>query len=81
MERDYTYEGFNIRVTVQACASLAPRNYKTPNVGYTAVVTITRSGARMPVLPQICLSGRDGQWFSSVAETLFAAGTADSMRK
>ncbi|SFT84491.1 hypothetical protein SAMN05192563_1004336 [Paraburkholderia aspalathi] len=76
MERDYGYEGYNIHVAVQACASMKPRKFQMPDFGFTAVVTITRSGKHIPVLPEIYVSGRDGRFFASVADTLFAAGTA-----
>lgn len=74
MERNYSYAGHNIHVAVQACASTVPRRMKMPDVGYTAVVTITRPDTRTPLLPPILLAGPDGQWFPTVADTLFAAG-------
>ncbi|WP_321896996.1 hypothetical protein [Burkholderia cepacia] len=76
MERDYSYAGFNIHIVVQAFASITPRNFKMPDVGYTAVVTITKAGVRTPVLPQIRLSDRDGRQFSGAADTLLAASRA-----
>lgn len=76
MERNYSYAGFDIHVAVQACASTVPRRMKMPEVGYTAVVTITKSETRTPSLPQIHLAGPDGRWFPTVADTLFAAGRA-----
>lgn len=74
MERHYHYAGFDIHVAVQACVSTIPCKLKMPHVGYTAVITITKSGAS--VLPDIHLSERDGRWLTSVAETLLAACTA-----
>lgn len=76
MERDYSYEGFNIHVAVQAFASTLRRRFKMPDVGFAAVVTITKPGIRMPVLPQLHLTDRNGQRFSSAGETLLAAGSA-----
>ncbi len=76
MERNYSYAGHDIHVAVQACASTVPHRMKMPDVGYTAVVTITRSDTPTPLLPQTLLAGPDGQWFPTVADTLFAAGRA-----
>jgi hypothetical protein len=76
MERDYAYEGFNIHVAVQAFATTPPRRFKLPEVGFAAVVTITRSEGSVPVLPQLQLTDRDGKRFSSEADTLLAASSA-----
>ncbi|WP_321897332.1 hypothetical protein [Burkholderia cepacia] len=79
MERDYVYEGFNIHVDVQASVCATRRTMRMPEVKYAAVVTITRPGGQLPVLPPIHLADRDGRRFPSAAETLLAAGTAGHM--
>lgn len=76
MERDYPYEGFNIHVDVQASVCATLRTMRMPEVEYAAVVTITRPGGQLAVLPPIHLADRDGRRFPSAAETLLAAGTA-----
>lgn len=77
MERDYGYEGFNIHVEIESFTSISPHSFRVPDVRFTAIVTISRAGTRtLPVLPRMRLSDRNGQRFSSAAETLLAASTA-----
>jgi len=73
MERDYSHEGYNIHVAVRAFAVTTPRLLGRPHVAFTALVTITKSGTRTPVLARLHLSERDGKRFPSEAETLLAA--------